>query len=119
MARKSVLIVDDDDDVREALVALLESEGYQVREARDGAEGIRELRGGGIGVVLLDLWMPRMTGEQFRAEQLKDGTLGSVPVVVITADDAVARKAAALGVQGWMRKPIEVRDLLDYVARYC
>jgi CheY-like chemotaxis protein len=116
---KSVLIVEDDDDVRGALAAFLEAEGYSVLEAADGAAGLRELRARSVCLVLLDLWMPGMDGWEFRAEQLKDAALAEVPVVVITADHAAARRAAALGVSGYMTKPIEFPRLLDYVARYC
>jgi CheY-like chemotaxis protein len=69
--------------------------------------------------VLLDLWMPGMNGWEFRAEQVKDRGLADVPVVVITADHAAARKAADMGVCGCMTKPIELPELLDYVGRYC
>jgi DNA-binding response OmpR family regulator len=119
MAGKAVLIVEDDDDVRGALAAFLEAEGYRVLEASDGAAGLRELRGGSVCLVLLDLWMPGMNGWEFRAEQVKDATLAAVPVVVITADHAAAKQAVALGVSGSMTKPIEFPELLDYVARYC
>jgi CheY-like chemotaxis protein len=118
-AGKSVLIVEDDDDVRGALAAFLEGEGYRVLEASDGAAGLRELRARSVCLVLLDLWMPGMNGWEFRAEQVKDAALADVPVVVITADHAAAGQAAALGVSGFMLKPVELPALLDYVARYC
>jgi CheY-like chemotaxis protein len=117
--RKSVLIVEDDDDVRGALAAFLEAEGYSVLEASDGAAGLRELRAQSVCLVLLDLWMPNMNGWEFRAEQMKDAALADVPVVVISADHAAARKATALGVSGYMTKPIELPELLDWVARHC
>ena len=119
MAEKSVLIVEDDDDVRGALATYLEAEGYAVLEASDGAAGLQALRSGSVCLVLLDLWMPGMNGWEFRAEQVKDAALADVPVVVITADQAAARRAAALGVSGCMTKPIEFPELLDYVGRYC
>jgi CheY-like chemotaxis protein len=119
MVGKSVLIVEDDDDVRGALAALLEGEGYRVLEAPDGAAALRQLRAGNVCLVLLDLWMPGMNGWQFRAEQIKDEALAQVPVVIITADHAAAKKAAELGVNGYMTKPIEFPELLDYVGRYC
>jgi CheY-like chemotaxis protein len=116
---KSVLIVEDDDDVRGALAAFLEGEGYRVLEASDGAEALQELRAGRVCMVLLDLWMPRMNGWEFRAAQMKDPVLADVPVVVITADHAAARKAADLGVKGYLTKPIEFPQLIDFVGRYC
>ena len=119
MGDKSVLIVEDDEDVRGALAAFLEGEGYSVLEASDGAEGLRRLRSEDVCLVLLDLWMPGMTGWEFRAEQVKDHSVADVPVVIITADHAAATKTADLGVSGFMTKPIEFPELLDYVSRYC
>jgi DNA-binding response OmpR family regulator len=119
MDDESVLIVEDDADVRAALAAFLEGEGYKVLEADDGATALRELRARTVCLVLLDLWMPGMNGWEFRAEQLKDAALARVPVVLITADHAAARNAADLGVHGYMTKPIEFGELLEYVARYC
>ena len=119
MADHSVLIVEDDEDVRGALATFLECEGYRVIEAPDGAAALEHLRAGNVCLVLLDLWMPRMNGIEFRSEQLKDRVLAGIPVVIITADHAAAQKAAELGVQGYMRKPIEFPELLSYVGRYC
>jgi CheY-like chemotaxis protein len=101
------------------LAAFLEAEGYSVLEASDGAVGLQHLRAGSVCLILLDLWMPGMNGWEFRAEQVKDAALAAVPVVVITADHAAARKTAALGVSGCMTKPIEFPELLAYVGRYC
>ena len=115
----AVLIVEDDDDVRSALAALLEGEGYSVLEASDGAAALRQLRATKVCLVLLDLWMPVMNGWEFRAEQIRDEALADVPVVVITADHAAARKAADLGVNGFMTKPIEFPELLEFIGRYC
>jgi CheY-like chemotaxis protein len=119
MDDESVLIVEDDADVRAALAAFLEGEGYKVLEADDGATALRELRARTVCLVLLDLWMPGMNGWEFRAAQMKDPVLADVPVVVITADHAAARKAADLGVKGSLTKPIEFPQLIDYVGRYC
>ena len=119
MSRKAIMIVEDDPDVRAALAAVLEGEGYAVVEAGDGAEALRQLRGNDIALVLLDLWMPVMDGWQFRAEQMRDPALARVPVVVVTADPAAGRQVAALGVQACMVKPVELPELLAQVNRYC
>src|SRR5262245_43269522 len=116
---RCVLIVEDDENVRGALAAFLEGEGHRVLEAADGAEALERLRAEPVCLVLLDLWMPRMNGWEFRAEQVKDEALAGVPVVVITADHAAAQKVATLGVNGYMTKPIEFPELLGYIDRFC
>ena len=118
---KNILIVEDDADVRGALTAVLESEGYGVVGAADGREALQHLRANAEGfcMILLDLWMPVMNGWEFRAEQMKDPTLAAVPVIVVTADHAAAKSATGLAAVEYMTKPIEMDHLLEQIARYC
>jgi CheY-like chemotaxis protein len=118
---QSILIVEDDADVRGALTVFFEGEGYRVVEAAHGEEALRHLRANAAGfcIILLDLWMPVMNGWEFRAEQLKDPALAQVPVLVLTADHAAAKGAAGLAAVGCFTKPIEMDRLLEQVAHYC
>ncbi|TMB57124.1 MAG: response regulator [Deltaproteobacteria bacterium] len=117
---KRVLIVEDDEDVRSALAALLEGEGYSVVEAAHGAEALTQLRSRDeICLIVLDLWMPVMDGWQFRAVQRNDPSLAGVPVVVITADTAAHKRARDFGEAGWMTKPIDFDRLLELVNAHC
>jgi CheY-like chemotaxis protein len=119
-ARDYILIVEDDFDIREALTQILEEEGYAVRGAANGREALDVASDGAIPkLILLDLMMPVMNGWQFRAEQLKDPRLASVPVLVISADPHVQPKAASLGVAGLLKKPISLDDLLQAVKTHC
>jgi CheY-like chemotaxis protein len=120
MPTPSILIVEDDEAVREALVALLEGAGYRVVEAGDGAEALARLRAADrVGLILLDLMMPIMNGWEFRDHQRRDPALAEIPVVIVTADHGAAAKAAAAGAAGCLLKPFEVPELLDLVERYC
>src|SRR5712691_6808566 len=102
---RSILIVEDDDAVREALATFLELQGYDVVEAAHGEEALRQLRSARpFCMILLDLMMPVMNGWEFRTHLLSDPTLASIPVVVVTADNSAAKKAAAVGVAGYMMK---------------
>jgi CheY-like chemotaxis protein len=119
-ARDYILIVEDDFDIREALTQILEEEGYVVRGAANGREALDVANEGPAPkLILLDLMMPVMNGWQFRAEQLKDPKLASVPVLVISADPQVQPKAASLGVAGLLKKPIALDDLLQAVKTHC
>jgi CheY-like chemotaxis protein len=119
MARRQVMVVDDDADIRETLGDLLVDEGYEVESAAGGREALELLRNGARpGVILLDLMMPEMNGWQFRAAQLDDPALAGVPVVVVSALSDVAGRASALGVP-YLAKPIDLDQLLSTVARYC
>jgi CheY-like chemotaxis protein len=117
---RNILIVEDDSDVRGAMAALLEGEGYQVIEAEDGAAALRHLRSSeDVCLILLDLFMPVMNGWKFRDEQRRDPRIADIPVVVVSADAAAPQKAAALGAVDAMVKPSNFDRLLKLVAEYC
>ena len=117
---KSILIVEDDDDVREAIAAFLEGEGYPVVEARDGKEALGRLRSSTeFCLILLDLFMPVMNGWSFRAEQLRDTKLAGIPVIVVSADAGAPEKAVDLGAVDAMVKPIHLEQLRASVGQYC
>lgn len=113
-----ILIVEDDMDIREALEQILEGEGYQVVSAPNGKVALDRMREFKPQLVLLDLMMPVMNGWQFRQSQRQDEALAKVPVVIISADGSARREATAMGVQGFMQKPIELEDLLGVVATH-
>ena len=118
---RSILIVEDDLDLREALSEVLRDEGYTVAMAADGREALDHLRRrqSHPSLILLDLTMPVMNGWQFRAEQRQDPDLSGIPVVVLSAGDRLAEQMAPLGITDYVRKPIELSRLLRLIERYC
>ncbi len=120
MTLKPVLVVEDDTDIRDALVGLLRDEGYPVHEASNGAEGLAFLRHRDRpGLVVLDLMMPVMNGWEFRAAQIAEPSWATIPVVVISADASAPERVAALGVEAFLRKPIDLERLLEIVRAHC
>jgi CheY-like chemotaxis protein len=114
----SVLVVEDDDAIREAICDLLDAEGCRAIGAVNGQEALAILRREGQPcVILLDLMMPIMDGATFRAHQLEDPTLRRIPVAVVTA--AGRQAAAALRFDALLLKPFRIEDLLEVVGRYC
>ena len=115
----TILLVEDDLDVREALAETLRDEGYAVECATDGVEALTYLRGGGRpGLILLDLMMPRMSGSEFRQVQKRDPMLAHYPVVLLSADSRMREKAVALETDGAIRKPIDIDELLSVIERF-
>jgi len=116
----TILIVDDDSDVRRSLSDFLEDEGYAVAAASNGRAALDLMRGGGVrpAVILLDLMMPGMDGWDFRQAQLKDPTLASVPVVVVTAagfsPDTIRSQ---FNPAAFVSKPIQPTMLLEAIGR--
>jgi len=111
-----ILVVEDDNDVRDAMVQVLESEGYTAIPAADGVEALDRLSDGlQPCVILLDLMMPRMDGWQFMEEHRR--RQASTPIVVVSAYSSAERLRNA-GVE-YMRKPVDIDALLALVGRYC
>jgi CheY-like chemotaxis protein len=112
---KRILLVEDDEITRGAIKMVLEWEGYQVDCAANGQEALDYLHGQGEPeLILLDVMMPVLDGEQFRREQKRDPSLAKIPVVVVSALEAAARLDAA----GHVRKPFQVEELLAAI-RQC
>jgi CheY-like chemotaxis protein len=115
----TILIVEDDFDVRESLSEALRDEGYAIECAVDGEQALEYLRNGGRpGLILLDLMMPRMSGSEFRMVQKVDPQLQHLPVVLLSADGAMEEKAKALETDGALRKPIDLEQLLRVIERF-
>jgi CheY-like chemotaxis protein len=111
-----ILVVEDDEDAREALVALLQMKGYRAVPAGNGKEALDYLRKAPVpDLIILDLWMPVMDGWEFRAEQIKDPRLKRVPVIVVTA----LSDRADVDANEVIIKPVDVDRLLTSVSSYC
>jgi CheY-like chemotaxis protein len=112
--RGLVLVIDDDDAIREALAEILEMSGYRVASAADGQEGVHLLEVGlEPSAIVLDLMMPRMDGWTFLSRLRKDPRFDNVPVVVTSAvTDELPRGADAC-----LQKPFDVAQLHREVAR--
>jgi CheY-like chemotaxis protein len=110
--RCSVLIVDDDPDSREFLRAALTAGGYSASAAANGREALIHLRStADTCVILLNLMMPTMNGEQFRTAQLNDRSLAWIPVIICSGVVDAGRRARALGAAYFLRKPLDLDQL--------
>jgi len=117
MSAPVVLVVDDDNDIRDALGETLKDEGYRVMSFQNGKEALDYLQhGGGADLILLDLMMPVMDGWTFRRELQKDPKLAAIPVIAITA--AGPHQASTIQVEKVIPKPVRIDKLLDAVAEY-
>jgi PAS domain S-box-containing protein len=118
--RGPILIVDDERDVQMLLSELLRDENHEVATAADGAEALEYLRGSTTlpCLILLDLVMPNVDGWQFLEERRHDSRLAGIPVVLISGQVAARETARALGLAGYIEKPIGaaiVREVLTRV----
>ena len=110
-----VLIVDDDERVREYVRVNLEMEGYAVREAGSADEGLGVLEEVSPDLILLDVMMPEVDGwEMLRRVQERHG-VGAIPVVMFSGkvNEKSAQEATARGAQGFVGKPFDPQQLID------
>jgi CheY-like chemotaxis protein len=121
----NVLIVEDDALVREMLATLLTTQGFHPVAAEDGLEALHLLRAVRRRapdvpcLVLLDLTMPRLGGQEFRRAQLGDPTVANVPIAVMSGAIDAEERAHALGAVATVMKPIDLDLLLGVVRLYC
>jgi CheY-like chemotaxis protein len=113
----TILIVEDDVDVREAYHDVLDQAGYHVVTAANGKLALDWLRhtDEAPAMIVLDLMMPVMDGWQFRQEMGKDESLRQIPVVVVTAH----RDDPGIDCEARLLKPVPLADLLSAVVRLC
>ena len=121
----NVLIVEDDRDTRELLTTMLSIKGFHAVAAEDGLEALhllRTVRRRAPDVpclVLLDLAMPRLSGDEFRRAQLGDPILADIPVAVMSGASDIEQRARTMGAVATIAKPIDHDVLMDVVRRHC
>ena len=112
----TVLLVDDDEDIREAMRDALELRAFHVVHARNGLDALAALRSVHVDLIVLDLTMPQMDGWQFLDRRAIDPRLERIPVLVVTAMEN-RRVATDERIQGVMWKPFHRDQFVDLVAR--
>jgi CheY-like chemotaxis protein len=118
----TLLLVEDDDSIREIVGEVLQSRGYQLLMAGNGREALDVLHACGKDLpdlILLDLMMPDMDGRQFLIERQKFPHLVPIPVVVLTAAGRTSKAIAEIEVAAWLSKPVELDRLLATVGQFC
>lgn len=116
----AILIVDDDDDTREATASLLSSAGYETVEASDGRQALDKLaRVSDPRLVLLDLMMPVMDGVEFIEELERRDQLRGLNVLIVSASDQVQAAHPVAKQLPLLRKPFSSARLLEFVASHC
>jgi len=117
MAAEHVLVVEDQQDIRDLVAFILESAGYRVSTANNGALALEHVARETIDVVLLDMRMPVMDGWAF-AQAYRQLAGPHAPIVVLTAAQDAATRAGQIHADAYLGKPFEIDDLLNVVARY-
>ncbi|MGE0451866.1 MAG: response regulator [Vicinamibacterales bacterium] len=114
----SVLIVEDDDDLRQMMVALLALEGFEPEAACDGAEALTMLRSDSRRpcVIVLDMMMPRMDGWEFCRQRALDPSIGDIPIIILSA---APTERLQIPVAAVLPKPFDYDRLLRTIRSHC
>jgi CheY-like chemotaxis protein len=113
---ETILIVEDDPSALMAMREVLEMEGYSVLAAHDGQEALKAVAHNPPPcLILLDLMLPVMDGWELRRRIKQNPSLSNVPVIVVSA----LVPPRPIEAQAVLRKPVDIRQLLQMIARYC
>jgi len=118
--RCTVLVVDDDPELRNVLALALETSGFRVLTASNGREALHRLRSlPDICAVMLDVLMPVMDGAMFRETQLRDRSLRGIPIVAMTGAPEGVERARAIAAAALLRKPLDFDEVRETLGRLC
>ena len=113
-----LMVVDDDEDIRDVLKLVLEIDGYRVTTAADGLDAWEQLnRNEPPSLILLDLMMPRMDGERF-IKTLRESRFAQIPVIIVSGHKEASDKAKELDGDCCLMKPVELDELMAAVHRF-
>ena len=112
----SILLVEDDLQLRQTMAALLQEEGFHVTTAADGREAVERVTSQRPALVLLDWGLPIVSGAEV-AQVIHQTYQDDVPIVLITADGRSAEKARQVGARDYLNKPFEIDTLLTTIRR--
>ncbi|WP_445476384.1 response regulator [Methanococcoides methylutens] len=117
---EQILVVEDNPMNMELTVVLLESWGYLVGQAEDGAQALMEVRNGNYDLILLDMQLPRMDGLEVLENLKNDPETADIPVVALTAHSMTGDGVKFLdaGCTGYISKPINVPEFRDQISDY-
>ena len=119
MQKPSILVVDDDDDMRTILCVVLSAEGYRVVGAADGLEALECIRGDDPpALVFVDLMMPRMNGEDLINAMTQDPSLARIPIAVMSGQLTMRVPGQNAGVIARLAKPIELDEILTVAHQF-
>lgn len=123
MSKKSILIVDDDEDIRETLSDALSFEGYETVTTNNGLQALDYLKSSDTlpGLIILDLMMPVMDGSKFLEvinSEFKD-SFAQIPLILATAKGSHTNVPSSELAHERIKKPIELDDLYSIVNKYC
>jgi two-component system, OmpR family, response regulator CpxR len=118
---RTVMVVEDDVDIRDSIHEVLADLQYRPVSASDGAAALDQLKlmDPKPCVILLDMMMPILDGPGFRQRQQQDPELSGIPVVILSAHAEARATASEMQVAAFLKKPVKLQELLDTIEQFC
>ncbi|WP_129717564.1 PleD family two-component system response regulator [Pedobacter sp. SYP-B3415] len=118
MTVKKVLVCDDDEAILDVTTLVLEDSGYEVTPVIESTQIYDVIRQVKPDLLLLDLWMPDLSGEDITRFVKSDAELQNIPIIIISASSEGRRIAEEIKADGFLPKPFDIDGLIEMVARY-
>jgi len=117
--RKTILVVEDEKDMSRVLEVRLNGLGYKVITAEDGQKGLEKAKSEKVDLIILDLMLPKMPGEQVCREIRKDQQIGDIPILMLTAKSQDADKIVGkvIGANCYLSKPFDSAVLIEEIEK--
>jgi len=118
MAKKTILLIDDEPELVQMVRLRLESNDYAVISALDGKEGMQKAMAEKPDLIILDILMPNKDGYTFLREAKADEILKKIPVIILTAKSGMKDLFALEGVNDYILKPFDTKELLNTIKKH-
>jgi CheY-like chemotaxis protein len=116
--KKSILICEDDEGIVDVVTIVLEENGYKVESAMRGTEILNKIRKNKPNLILLDIWMPEMTGEEIARLLHANKDTKDIPIIMVSANKDLEAIAAKADADGFLPKPFDIDNLTSMVKKY-
>jgi len=119
MSKKKILVIEDDPDQIVMIKARLEFAGYEFISAKDGEEGLKKVLQEKPDLVLLDILLPKMEGEEVCEKIRSDPKTRNTPIIIVTGVDAdgLKKRCLVVGAEDWIQKPYDPKELLTKIEK--
>lgn len=115
----TILVADDDADIRDVMAIVLESYGFCAVVVASGSEALSALQAHpDVGLIVLDLMMPGLSGADTMTMLKSDATLSQIPVIILSGDNAAHSIAASIGATMCLSKPVDLNRLLSAINQF-
>lgn len=116
--RKKILFCDNDKSIQEVVKIIVEEIGYEIETVSDNNDIIRKIKNYKPDLLLLDLWMPNISGQEIVRKIKSDKQTRNIPIIIVSAIDQSKEIVKNMGVRDFLAKPFNIDDLIALVDKY-